>query len=247
MNFSYDALSSFLRWMCESRELDMSCDDLCTTLTNLPTSYQDLITSDWSFQRFTRDQGAGNASFWPGAAKRLPKLEGEGAPRKNGTFKGKSQSEIYNVLHIGIYPYTVITLSGMMSIFVSLYTQYKILFKHHTLQLSVMVLKFICDRANGARNLKKKICKVAIWKITSYEEQKNPILVGLYADFCYIGRLKRPLISNISLPFLNVSDQSERALGEGAVSRLKLGARLIMRGKGYTYQPKKELISKYKE
>ena len=53
----------------------MSCDDLCTTFTDLPTSYQDLLTSDKSFQLFICDQGAENASFWPGAAKRPPKFQ----------------------------------------------------------------------------------------------------------------------------------------------------------------------------
>ena len=79
---SYDALSSFLRWMYESRELGMSCNDLCTTCTDLPTSNQDLPTSDNTFQQLICDQGAGNASFWPGAAKRLPKLEGGGGTKK---------------------------------------------------------------------------------------------------------------------------------------------------------------------
>ena len=48
-------------------------------------------------------------------------------PGKKGTYKGKSQSENKQFLDIGIYPYNLITLSGMISIFVSLYTSYKIL------------------------------------------------------------------------------------------------------------------------
>ena len=39
----------------------MSCDDLCTTCTDLPTSYQDLITSDKSFVRVSYDQGKGKS------------------------------------------------------------------------------------------------------------------------------------------------------------------------------------------
>ena len=46
---------------------------------------------------------------------------------KKGTYKGKSQSENKQFLDIGIYPLNLITLSGMISIFVSLYTSYKIL------------------------------------------------------------------------------------------------------------------------
>ena len=78
-----------------------------------------------------------------GAAERLPKW---GAPTKKGTFwkkkraptVGNLKAKIYNFLDIGIYPYIVITLSGMISIFVSLHTSYKISLKHHTLQLGVM-------------------------------------------------------------------------------------------------------------
>ena len=51
------------------------------------------------------------------------------------------------------------------------------------------------------------------------------------------GRLKRTLISNISS--IDPCEPSERALGEIALSRLKLGARLMMRGKGDTYQKRK--------
>ena len=51
---------------------------------------------------------------------------------------GNLNAKIYNFLDIGIYPYIVITLSGMISIFVSLHTSYKISLKHHTLQLGVM-------------------------------------------------------------------------------------------------------------
>ena len=75
------------------------------------------------------------------AAERLPKWGGGGAPTKKGTFwrekKGNLKGKIYNLLDIGIYPYTVITLSGMISIFVSLYTSNKILLKYHTLQIRV--------------------------------------------------------------------------------------------------------------
>ena len=35
----------------------MSCDDLCTTCTDLPTSYQDLVTNDKSFVRVSYDRG----------------------------------------------------------------------------------------------------------------------------------------------------------------------------------------------
>ena len=35
----------------------MSCDDLCTTCTDLPTSYHDLVTNDKSFVRVSYDQG----------------------------------------------------------------------------------------------------------------------------------------------------------------------------------------------
>ena len=57
-------------------------------------------------------------------------------------------------------------------------------------------------------------------------KSKNPILMGLYANFVYNGRLQRP--------FKYIIYKCERALGGGAVSRLKLGARLMMRGKGDT-------------
>ena len=40
----------------------MSCDDLCTTCTNLPTSYQDLVTNDKSFVRVSYDQGSGKCN-----------------------------------------------------------------------------------------------------------------------------------------------------------------------------------------
>ena len=70
---------------------------------------------------------------------------GGGAPTKKGTFwkkraptVGNLKAKIYNFLDIGIYPYIVITLSGMISIFVSLHTSYKISLKNHTLQLGVM-------------------------------------------------------------------------------------------------------------
>ena len=48
-----------------------------------------------------------------------------------------------------------------------------------------------------------------------------------------------PLISNICIPYINACEHSERALGEIALSRVELGARLIMRGKGDTYQKRK--------
>ena len=67
------------------------------------------------------------------------KVGGGGGTNKKGTFwkKGHLQREIsqrkYNFcLDIGIYPYNVITLSGM----ISLYASYEILLKHHTLQLA---------------------------------------------------------------------------------------------------------------
>ena len=41
-----------------------------------------------------------------------------------------------------------------------------------------------------------------------------------------------------------MSERSERALGDIALSRLKLGARLMMRGKGDTYRRDKTLIRK---
>ena len=44
----------------ESRELSMS-GDMYTTCTDLPKSYQDLLTSDKSFLRVICDQRAGNA------------------------------------------------------------------------------------------------------------------------------------------------------------------------------------------
>ena len=62
------------------------------------------------------------------------------------------------------------------------------------------------------------------------------------------------MISNIIITSMNVSERSERALGDIALSRLKLGARLMMRGKGGTLIEgirhllgnKKEHVSKYK-
>ena len=85
-------------------------------------------------------------------------------------------------------------------------------------------------------------------KLHLIQSTENPTLMGLYVDFFfYNGRLKRPLISNISISSINASERSERALGGGAVSRLKLGARLMMRGKGDTYQKRKGARFKYKE
>ena len=72
----------------------MSCDDFCTTCTDQPTSYHDLLTSDKSFQRFICDRGAGNAPFGPGAAKRLPGLEGGGGGGGGTKKKGHLQREI---------------------------------------------------------------------------------------------------------------------------------------------------------
>ena len=40
----------------------MSCDDLCTTFNDLPTSYQDLFTNDKSFVRVSYDQGSGKCT-----------------------------------------------------------------------------------------------------------------------------------------------------------------------------------------
>ena len=57
--------------------------------------------------------------------------------KKKGTYKRKSQSE--NLLDIVIYPPHCDYITRLLSIIVSLYTSYKILFKHHTLQLGVMV------------------------------------------------------------------------------------------------------------
>ena len=56
--------------------------------------------------------------------------------KKRAPTVGNLKAKIYNFLDIGIYPYIVITLSGMISIFV--HTSYKISPKHHTLQLGVM-------------------------------------------------------------------------------------------------------------
>ena len=89
-------------------------------------------------------------SAW--AAERLPKWGGGGGTNKKGCLisggggksafwrkKGKSQSDNIQFFYICIYPYVEITLSGMISIFVSFYTPYKLLLRHHTLQLGVMV------------------------------------------------------------------------------------------------------------
>ena len=64
----------------------------------------------------------------------------------------------------------LIPLSGMISMFVSLFTWSKILLKHHTLQLDVMVwiLRKIKDlRRRSAKNLimkKRKILKGFKWE-----------------------------------------------------------------------------------
>ena len=61
-------------------------------------------------------------------------------PGKKGHLqKGNLKAKINNFLDISIDPYIGITLSEMISIFVSPYASYKILLKHHTLHLSVMV------------------------------------------------------------------------------------------------------------
>ena len=69
-------------------------------------------------------------------------------------------------------------------------------------------------------------------KNTSFKEEKNPILTGLYAH-SHNGRLKRPLISNVSISSINASERSDRASGRGALSHLKLGARLMFEGGTY--------------
>ena len=58
--------------------------------------------------------------------------------------------------------------------------------------------------------------------------KKVPILIGLLA---HNSRLKRPLISNTIIISINASERSELALGDISLIRLKLGARLMMRGK----------------
>ena len=55
--------------------------------------------------------------------------------------------------------------------------------------------------------------------------------MGLYNE-----RLKRPLISNIIITSINASEHSERHLVEIVLGRFKLGARVLMRGKGDTYR-----------
>ena len=62
--------------------------------------------------------------------------------------------------------------------------------------------------------------------------------MGLKSHF-QNGRLKRPLISNISISSIDACERSEQALGEIALSRLKFGARLMIRGKWDTYQKRK--------
>ena len=84
---------------------------------------------------------------------------GEGGTKKEGHFlekgappKGNLKTDIYNFLDTSINPYILISLSGVISIFLSLYTPYKILLKHHALQLGVMVRTFICKRIIGVVN-----------------------------------------------------------------------------------------------
>ena len=78
--------------------------------------------------------------------------------------------------------------------------------------------------------------------IRSRTRQKTPLFHikpnhdGVLKAHSHDGRLMRPLISNISISSIDACERSERALGEIAFSHLKLGARLMMRGKGYTYQ-----------
>ena len=78
----------------ESRQLGMSRDDLCTTCTDLSTSYHDLLTSDKSFLRVIYEQGPGNASFLSGAVKRLPKWGGGGGGHFLERKKGHLQMKI---------------------------------------------------------------------------------------------------------------------------------------------------------
>ena len=94
-------------------------------------------------------------------------LEKKGAPTV-----GNLKAKIYHFLDIGIYPYIVITLSGMISIFVSLHTSYKISLKHHTLQLGVMS-EYAFTSERSERETFLKICEVAVRKITSYKEEKS--------------------------------------------------------------------------
>ena len=73
-----------------------------------------------------------------GAAERLPKWGGGHQQKralseeKRAPTVGNLKAKIYNFLDIGTYPCIVITLSGMISIFVSLHASYKISLKHHT-------------------------------------------------------------------------------------------------------------------
>ena len=118
--------------------------------------------------------------FQPEAAERLPKWGG-GALTKKGTLwgkraptKGNLKAKIFNFLDIGIYPYNLITLSVMISIFVSLYTSYTILLKHHTLQLGVMVEKNHLRASKASEEF-----FLDLWgrsaKTTTYKEEKtNP-------------------------------------------------------------------------
>ena len=69
--------------------------------------------------------------------------------KKKGIYSGKSQHKNIQFLNIGIYPYIVITLSEMISIFVSLYTSYNILL-NSILHLGVMSeYSFASERSWG--------------------------------------------------------------------------------------------------
>ena len=78
-----------------------------------------------------------------GAAERLPKWghQQKRAPsgERRAPTMGNLNAKIYNCLDIGIFPYIVNTLSGMFSIFLSLYASYNILLKHYTLQYGWVV------------------------------------------------------------------------------------------------------------
>ena len=109
------------------------------------------------------------------------KSVGGGGPTKKGTFCKKGAptkgnlSENVHFLDIGIYPYVVITLSGMFSMFVSLFTWSKILLMHHAFAVWCDRLN-IYLRASEVSEQKNLRFEVAVQKNTSHKEKRTMLM-----------------------------------------------------------------------
>ena len=110
--------------------------------------YHPILSHAGPAERFSNLVGGGGRLKYlrSGRGGRATSKVGGGGTNKKGHFLEKkghlhweiSKRKSYHFLDIGIYPYIVITLPGMISLFVSLHTSYKISLKHHTVQLGGM-------------------------------------------------------------------------------------------------------------